>query len=290
MNPADRRFFDTFGYLHLRGLLRERFAEIADAFEEIVVAAHDGVRPRGRVSVANMLGRHETLAALSFSPPLRPAIAHLLGDDFSYVGSSGQVFDRPSTPWHADDGAGRMRELPFRALRIAIYLDDLDPDSGCLRVIPGSHHRGDRFEAALTDELGPRYAEDGARVRPTSWQRPQHELPSVPLPSRPGDVVLFDTYVKHGAFAARGERRLLTMTFTPRVADAEAPAFRQLIAQTGYRNAIHGDATPNPVSDLLRAAPGAGPHLEQLRRNADAYAVGCRVAREAIAAARPEAS
>ena len=35
------------------------------------------------------------------------------------------------------------------SIKTAFYLDPVTRDTGCLRVIPGSHHVGDRFGDAL---------------------------------------------------------------------------------------------------------------------------------------------
>ena len=65
------------------------------------------------------------------------------------------------TPWHSDVLGDPERDPDFFQIKVAIYLDELDADSGSLNVIPGSHFPA--FGQALLDECG--YKEGGARPR-----------------------------------------------------------------------------------------------------------------------------
>jgi hypothetical protein len=84
------------------------------------------------------------------------------------------------TPWH---GTGVYTE-DIRHIKVTMYLDRATKDTGCLRVIPGSHRHGspDYYEA-----LRPRTYDTDFRpfgLDPT-------EVPCWPLETEPGDVVVF---------------------------------------------------------------------------------------------------
>jgi ectoine hydroxylase-related dioxygenase (phytanoyl-CoA dioxygenase family) len=108
--------------------------------------------------------------------------------------------------WHSDNG---RIELPYETLKTAIYLDPVGPDTGCLRVIPGSHRS--------------RLHEDLRSMRDdSSWsQVPEREIPSVALASEPGDVVFFNHRTYHASFGGSVGRRMFTMNF------AAAPTTRE---------------------------------------------------------------
>jgi hypothetical protein len=107
------------------------------------------------------------------------------------------LFDRPvlptrakgtryfgETPWHVDS------VLPVASLGCLAYLEPTDPDTGALRVVPGSHHPP--FNEALRDLRV-------ARVRDPS-------LPGHVVATDPGDVILMNEHVFHAAFGG-GVRR-----------------------------------------------------------------------------------
>jgi hypothetical protein len=89
------------------------------------------------------------------------------------------------TPWHVDS------TLPIVSLGCLAYLEPMGPDSGALRVVPGSHHPP--FSEALRDMCA-------ARVRDPS-------LPAHVVATAPGDVILMDEHVLHAAFGGSVRRQ-----------------------------------------------------------------------------------
>ncbi|MDE2733760.1 MAG: phytanoyl-CoA dioxygenase family protein, partial [Gemmatimonadota bacterium] len=148
LNQQQLNFFDTFGYLALPGLMADCIDEIIDAFEQVWAERggghygqpHDGER---RSCIVPFIDQHERLCALLDDPRIEGLLASLLGDDFNYSGSDGNYY-AGDTRWHSD---GYQKEI--RHVKIAFYLDHLTRDTGCLRVIPGSHRRGDQYAETL---------------------------------------------------------------------------------------------------------------------------------------------
>lgn len=89
------------------------------------------------------------------------------------------------TPWHVDSA------LPVESIGCLAYLEPTGPDSGALRVMPGSHHS--TFHEALGDVRA-------ARVRDPS-------LPGHVLATDPGDVILMDEHVLHASFGGSARRQ-----------------------------------------------------------------------------------
>ena len=111
-------FFDTFGYLHLPGLLSDRIADVEAEFEALWESAVSmdlqdnaaAVPRRGQVMYAGELStsskcitafidRSPRLASLLDDPRVRALGAALLGDDWSFTGSDGNLY-RGTTGWH----------------------------------------------------------------------------------------------------------------------------------------------------------------------------------------------
>ena len=135
MRPTaeDVRFFETFGFLRLPGALSDEIAWVTDEFEAVFTdrgVVHDGTQ---RSCVVPFIDQRERLCTLLDSPAVVEVGTRLLGADFSYAGGDGNYYTG-DTAWHSDGShVGRGY------LKVAIYLDPVDADTGCLRVIPGSH-------------------------------------------------------------------------------------------------------------------------------------------------------
>ena len=220
LNQQQLNFFDTFGYLALPGLLADCIDEITDAFEQVWAERggghagqpHDGQR---RSCIVPFIDQHERLCALLDDPRIEGLLASLLGDDFNYSSSDGNYY-AGDTQWHSD---GYQKEV--RHVKIAFYLDDLTRDTGCLRVIPGSHRRGDQYAEAL---------EAHARQSHAQWGLAGDQVPAVALEIVRGDIVVFQHNLKHAAFGGGGRRRMFTINCMVRVPDGQIDLVKQDLA------------------------------------------------------------
>src|SRR3984957_13759216 len=145
-------FFETFGYLGCPGLVADRIDEILQEFEAVwedrggghFGAPHNGTE---RSCIVPFIDQREYLCTLLDDPRILGIAYGLLGDDFNYLGSDGNYYVG-DTGWHSDGWHPEMRHI-----KIAFYLDPVGRDSGCLRVIPGSHLTGDRYAEKLQEQL-----------------------------------------------------------------------------------------------------------------------------------------
>ncbi len=258
-------FFHTFGYLHFPGLLNDRIERIIAEFEILWAAQggghhgrqHDGKR---RSCIVPCIDRSVYLSTLLDDARLEGIAAGILGDDFNYMGSDGNLY-AGDTGWHSD---GWHREITH--IKLAFYLDPVGRDTGCLRVIPGSHRIGDKFSDALQAEIF---------QSQESWNLPDRDVPCVALETRPGDVVLFNHNLKHSAFGGSARRRMFTMNCCQRYPERLLPELRDYIAGAArfWIERAYGEAMINSAS------PQRMVHLEQNLAN-DAHL------KELVAAAR----
>ena len=158
-----------------------------------------------------LLGHDLRFLEIARTPEILDMVEQLIGPDLALWNSS--LFSKPAldgqrTPWHQDGQYWPIR--PLATCSVWIALDDSTPETGCLRVIPGSHHERrlrthQSLEAAdvtLNQELDPgeydaAHAED--------------------IVLEAGQMSLHDVYLLHGSEANRSPRprRGMTLRFMP---------------------------------------------------------------------------
>jgi hypothetical protein len=245
LTPQQQQQFETFGYLVLPGLLADDIGWITEEFEAVFrdrQVVHDGTK---RSCIVPFIDQRERLCTLLDHPRLQALIGGLLGEEFNYLGGDGNYY-AGDTGWHSD-GFHRVGKF----LKVALYLDPVGRDTGCLRVIPGTH----RIEAE------PGWAARQAGRSRELWGIEPREVPCVPLESWPGDVVAFNHNLMHASFGGSTQRRMFTLNCCRRCETDE-----EIQDLTAYINA-HGRFWIDHLhSDVMR---GTGPaarmrHLEQV--------------------------
>ena len=120
---------------------------------------------------------------------------NLLGEDFVLPISEG-ILHTGGTGWHHDNVASKG----FFTMRAHICLDRLDPDNGCLSVIPGSHF------TAYREVLAENITKIG--VLPD-------DVPGLyPVLNEPGDVIFMNHKLHHSSLSDRPYRRCIHINAT----------------------------------------------------------------------------
>jgi len=245
--------FKTFGYLAFPGLMKDRIDEIIREFEAIFVArggGHAGKPHEGkqRSCIVPFIDQSAVLSSLLDDPRIHGIAAGLLGDDFNFMPSDGNYYSG-ETSWHSD---GWHKETMH--IKIAFYLDPLTRDTGCLRVMPGSHKVGDAYAEAVNNEI-PMCEE--------KWGLHGRDVPAVALETQPGDILVFNHNTKHAAFGGSGWRRMFTMNLCQRYPEARIQELRD------YLNGISRFWVPRAYGEIMMntAGPQRQRHLEQVMAN-----------------------
>lgn len=190
-----RAFFETYGFLKISGLLKSELPEILAEFEAVfpqLGLKHDGIK---RTMIVQFVDQRPGLCALLDHPELLAAIGNLISEDFNYMGSDGNYYTGETT-WHRDT------TYPSNSyIKLALYLDSVTKDAGCLRVVPRSH----------TDLGLQTWSDETLRDSENLWGMHQRDLPAQPLESEPGDVLLFNHRLLHASFGGGKARRMFTM-------------------------------------------------------------------------------
>ena len=244
LSQQQRDFFEAFGYLVLPGLLRDEIDWIIEEFEAVFQVrgvVHDGSK---RSTVVPFIDQRERLCTLLDNAKVHGLIAGLLGDDFNYVGGDGNYYTG-DTQWHSDGwhDVGKF-------IKVALYLDPVARDTGCLRVIPGTH------KVDIPD-----WAARKARNATELWGIAQNEVPAIALESQPGDVVAFNHNLMHASFGGNTRRRMFTLNCSQRAQDeTQIQDLERYIAGHArfWLEHMH--------SDIMRAtaSPQRSTHLEQV--------------------------
>ncbi|MDB6126428.1 MAG: hypothetical protein JWM35_324 [Verrucomicrobia bacterium] len=268
LTDQQKTFFNTFGFLAFPGLLKDRIDEVIREFEAIFEkrgGGHAGKPHEGkqRSCIVPFPDQSAVLSSLLDDPRIHGIAAGLLGDDFNFMPSDGNYYSG-DTGWHSD---GWHKDILH--IKIAYYLDPLTRNSGCLRVIPGSHKDSDVFAKSVNDQVYK--CED-------KWGIHGRDVPCIPLETVPGDILVFNHNTKHAAFGGSGWRRMFTMNLCQRYPEARLQELRD------YLNGVSRFWVPRAYGEIMMntAGPGRMRHLEQVMANDGHIAELSRKAKESM--------
>jgi hypothetical protein len=256
------RFFDLFGYLSLPGLFAEEAESITQAFDEVWEEHGGGHNNRAHDNEQNsallpFIDQHPYLCALLDDERVEGIGASLVGEDFNYMSSDGNYFVG-DTVWHSD---GYNRAPGYLSIKLAFYLDAAGRDSGCLRVVPGSHRRGEVYAEAVHETI----PTSGSNNSDKNWGIPGREVPAVALEVKPGDLVIFNHRIKHASYGGGLRRRMFTVNLQERFRDDDEDLLRECIGS------LAGFWYKRVYSPLMVESAGTARmrHLEQRLAHAD---------------------
>ena len=200
--------FETFGFLVLRQLFnQEEGAFTGDAPEQIVP----------------FFERRPFMSTVADDDRIYNVAADLLGPDFVLISTAGTLHVG-DTSWHS----GVPPWSTNTQAKFNFYLEPVGRETGCLRVVPGSHHVG---SPDLVAEL--RRQNDSDDFRPFGVA--PSEVPSCAIESEPGDVVVFTENVAHASFGGQAGRHRHEIAFMadPKT-ESQVAVIREMYAKANY--------------------------------------------------------
>lgn len=238
--------FRLFGFLVLRGAFGPfEMIRISQDFDEVLAEGRGGVPFAGgeRQIVMGFIEKRPSLMAIVEDDRIYEAVQQLLSGTPVWIGSDGNLYVG-DTYWHPD---ARAYQPP--GIKVALYLDPVGQENGCLRVIPGSHMAVFSVPLESTPLRGP----EGGR---TVGLEPK-DVPAYALESQPGDVVFFDHRTWHASFGGRTGRRMFTMNFAaPITSDQQRDRLVELHrfnSQASSNGEVYSDAFLNSESPRIQA-------------------------------------
>ena len=256
ITSQQKAHFDVFGFLVIRHLFSpEEVSVITREFEAALLEDRDG-RPfdgQTRQTVEDWFLGRAPVEFLTNDERVHGPIQQLLGPGYVPQKGNDGNFYVGDTGWHADMGwdphipegrndpnriDGHWRDHYVPSIKVAFYLDPVGKDTGCLRVIPGSHrspyheqfwslHKSvpatvsgfesvrtkllEMWEQATGDpERGERFLSDPDM---NHFGMAPRDIPSYPIESEPGDAVFFSYQMWHSSFGGKAGRRMFTLNF-----------------------------------------------------------------------------
>jgi len=201
-------FFNSFGYVFAPELFSsseiEKITNVSDSFMKELREGEE-IDPEKGQSEDRFVERSEYLTQIVAEDRIYESARKILGERFLWAGSEGHITVNSTHQWHPDR-PGDTEEVSYTRLKVNIYLDPIRSESGCLRVIPGSHRW------PLHGEIEPeRFHQVEDTVRP--FDVPGEKMPSVLLESNPGDVIFFNQSLWHSIFNGWAGRRYIALKF-----------------------------------------------------------------------------
>lgn len=208
--------YKTFGFVVLRRVFTpDELAVINKEFDHGLESAYRHLPFDGTVRHwVTMMGKSTPFFASLLEDDRLCGIAEqLYGADTLGVASDANRYVG-DTRWHPD-----THSIHQYGIKFAYYLQPVGPDTGALRVIPGSHRNP--------------YHGELKRVMPELGLAIE-EVPSHVCTSEPGDVVGFDLRLWHASYGGSDDRRMCTCVYynNPRTPE-ETEATRKQGASNG---------------------------------------------------------
>lgn len=168
----ERAFFETNGYLHARGVLDpEHLQAIRKGFDEVWAAES----PHGKVNQHKLL-QYPPFIELIEHPPILERQRAIFGNQVQLLQydflRQGPRQEQGGLGWHRDFSFPGERPLSVNTI---LYLDDMGPERGPTRVVPGSHRgtalppeerRGESLEGEVAVEAA---AGDAVFINSAIW-------------------------------------------------------------------------------------------------------------------------
>jgi len=249
LTQQQKDFFATFGFLHIKGALKNDVGWIIEEFEKVHRNSqlnHDGTK---RTSIVPFIDKNEKLCTLLEHPVVEGVAESLLGPDFNYLAGDGNYYVG-DTGWHSDG----WWDTTSMFLKVALYLDPLTRDTGALRVIPGSHIIADQFAEKV----------QGVCNSGDKFNMHGRDIPAVALETEPGDLAIFNHNTKHASYGGSTHRRMFTLNLGQHAHTPE-----QLERLKKYLSAHIPRWSPTTHSEVMKKTAGERRmrHLKQVIEN-----------------------
>ncbi len=222
LTPQQQDHFATFGFLRLPQLFSAEEMAAFTTAADALWTQNEEPPVNDEIRLGQVVERDPLLRGLATDDRVWPAVEALMGPGFIWVGSEGNISNRAEIKWHSDRKYYRSSEehwIDYPQVKLMLYLDELHRDSGCLRVIPGSH-RMPLHKNLAAQEIDPDARPFGVDPR---------EIPCTALASTPGDAVFFHHCLWHASFGGGVGRRYIALKFA-----AKPTAADQLVSLERY--------------------------------------------------------
>jgi hypothetical protein len=197
-------YFDTFGFMKFDNLFIDSNEKLIRAFEYNIVN-------NKKNDIIDYIPCAMEYLEYFVDITINKKIHTILGKLFSpkkyyYSGSDSKIYSS-DTNWHCDRITNNLH------LKCAFYLNKLDENTGCLRVLPGSQNFNDKYNSVLSKKVIPLFQGPGG-FDPTFFPVSNQNLPYHPIKIDFGDFVIFNLKLYHSAFGNNINKKMICMNLT----------------------------------------------------------------------------
>ena len=220
------------------------------ALEELTIEHRKNNKSQGSLI---LIADYPDFGMLIGNEELKEIFRKLGFDDTRF--SSGYIISKPNNSpalfWH-QDWWGWDHPLSYTnqiaQVFVMIYLQDTNPQNGCLRVIPRSHRS---YHALHSNQKA--HTESASRVEDPNDSIYNSLSEEVSVPVKCGDVIVGDARLIHGSFPnqSEDERTLITLWYHPHY-NMLPGAMQSRICEIFHRKGVDTDPDGEESMTLLK--------------------------------------
>jgi len=194
--------FQRDGFVAVRGLVPEQLcADASDYLREVDETGTHGFQRGSSQRLEHLHQMNESLGRIFGLASIRSAVRQLLGDEVAPAQSLTFIYGSTQS-MHQD--TIHLSNFPASQMcGVWIALEDVRPEAGELRYLPGSHRWPRVFLADLgidpVDPSAPKWEQFGAHYKPTMHRlQSEHDAPeAVPFLAQRGDIGIWHENLMH---------------------------------------------------------------------------------------------
>jgi ectoine hydroxylase-related dioxygenase (phytanoyl-CoA dioxygenase family) len=202
-------YYNTFGFLKIDNFFISINENIIKAYSFNVL--HNALHLNNYIPRAM---EHLTyFSNIIINKKIHKLLEKLFNSSYVYAGSDSKIYDS-DTNWHCD------RKTKNHYLKCCFYLDNLNENTGCLRVLPGSQNSKDIYNNILSKKSIPLFLGPGGF---DSSFLNSESIPYYPINISFGDFVIFNLALYHSAFGNHINKKMICMNFYESYTDNNDP-------------------------------------------------------------------
>lgn len=195
LTPAQQHELDTQGFTVFPNVIDSAWlAALRDAFEAITAAEGENAgkevnQVAGVRRLADLVNKGEVFDRIYTHPLVLAAARHVIGRPFKLHSINGHdpLPGHGQQAMHPDWGGARPDPTVFHVMNSLWLLDDISPENGATRIVPGSHV----WPGGPRDQMSDLHA-----------PHPQEVYVTAPA----GSVLVFNSHAWHGSTTNRSQR------------------------------------------------------------------------------------
>jgi hypothetical protein len=204
-------YFDTFGFMKFDNLFIDSNEKLIKAFEYNIV---NNKKNKILDYIPCAMEYLEYFVDITINKKIHTILGKLFSPKkYYYNGSDSKIYS-DDTNWHCDRITHNLH------LKCAFYLNKLDENTGCLRVLPGSQNFNDKYNSVLSKKVIPLFQGPGG-FDPTFFPVSNQNLPYHPIKIDFGDFVIFNLKLYHSAFGNNINKKMICMNLTENYDDID---------------------------------------------------------------------